>query len=212
MVEIDLVHSPELAGDVLETAPEPVSAEAPSRGAIAHHVLDTIARMMVSGAPYSLIAAATGLTVERVRNAAAVNQGLKERVEVVRAEVFRNLTAHHYELMGMLPEVRAAISSGLRSQDEPTKLATAKWLHEAVVPKPIQRTETDHFHTGNVQQQHDVSGVLVEVGKSLAALAQAQVGKASYLERVKSGPDALPRVAAPVAPEGNGSQPPDEQV
>lgn len=152
---------------------------------------DAIARMIVMGAPVSTIAATTGRTSSTIY--AAMQSGpLAEKIEQVRGEVIRQTATHYFELLSMLPSARVAIQGGLASQDERCRLETAKWLHTTVVPTPTARQEVDLRVSGGLN--HDVTGVLEQIGTALATIRQANVGR-DPLARVRTGPEALPRVA-----------------
>lgn len=166
------------------------------------HTLDAIARMIVTGAPTSLISASVGLPEAEIRRALESNSELRERVLVVRGQVFKAQVMHHYEMMALLPEVRNVFAASLRSQDERLKLDSAKFLHDSIMPKPVQRQETEHTHNlnGGGVVPPEVTAAFSKIGDALGKIAEAQAGRPSFEDRVKQGPEALPRVA-PQAPE-----------
>lgn len=154
---------------------------------------DAIARMVVMGAPVSTIASVVGRSPSTLY--AAMQSGpLAEKIESVRGEVIRQTATHYFELLAMLPFARVAIQGGLASQDERCRLETAKWLHTTVVPAPSTRSEVDLRVSGALN--HDVTGILEQIGLRLGEIRAANAGR-DPLARVRTGPEALPRVALP---------------
>ena len=182
----------------------PVAAGPPlprTRQPMSDATRDAIARMIVMGAPVSTVAAVTGRRADTIH--AALQSGpLAERVEYYSGEVIRQIATHKFELMAMLPQARVAIQGGLASQDERCRLETSKWLHEVCVPKPVARAEMDVRLSGGMT--HDVSGVLEKIGTSLTAIRELNAGR-DPLARVRTGPEALPRVALLPSPEGDAA-------
>jgi len=156
---------------------------------------NSIARMYVSGAPLSMIASTFGRSVSGIK--LAIETHLAPTIEEVRGQVMREVAMHQFEMLAMLPLCRSVVQGGLSSADERTRLDTARWVIEATVPKPVSRSESDIRLTGNVN--HDVSGVLEQIGTSLAAIRSANNGR-DPLARVKTGADALPRLMIPPSP------------
>lgn len=179
-----------------------------ARGPMSEHTIDAIARMVVNGSATTLIASAVGRTPAAIHRALQHNAQLHKRIEEIRAELHRSMTIHHYEMQALLPEGRAAIAAGLRCEDLRVKVDTGKWLHEAYVPRPIQRTESDLTVRLGGQTEYDVSSFLEKVATSLETLAEVQAGRPHWRTRVKTGPEALPRAVGPAqgneAMGGNG--------
>lgn len=181
---------PEAATGSLPGAGPPRSPA--QRGRIPTEQGRAIAQMYVAGAPLTMIAAVFGRTPHGIQ--AALDGHLAPVVEEVRGRVMREVACHQFEMMAMLPLARSVVQGGLASADERTRLDTARWLIDAQVPKPITRTEQDLRISGHVN--HDVSGVLEQIGSHLAALRSANTGR-DLLARVKTGAEALPRLLIP---------------
>lgn len=151
---------------------------------------NAIVRMHLNMVPIKTIAATFNRSPEAIRQMLA--GPLAERLEEAQGTIARALATHQFELLEMLPEAARAFRQSLTGLDEKLRFEAAKWLHDAVVPKPTTRTELDIHHSGAVQ--HDVSGVLESVSKAVAELAATQTNLSSTaLARVRSGEDALPR-------------------
>ena len=164
-----------------------------ARGPMSEATLDAVARMVADGATTVMIAAATGRSEGGIRDALANNPTLQLKVEEARGLLLRGSIIHNFELRAALPEVRAALLSGLRSADENARLNTAKWIHEQLMPKPGGRHEVDVNLRAQVQTDQEITTTLVDVSKSLALIAAAREGQPTMLSRVKSGREALPR-------------------
>jgi hypothetical protein len=154
--------------------------------------MDALARMHVAGATATMMSAATG------RSPGSIRQFLDgpgaDRVERIRGLVLRETATHYFEMMALLPQVRHVLQGGLTSPglEEKVRIELAKWFHETLVPRPAQRSEVSMHLTGSIE--HDVSGVLAEIGRDLALLRAEQAGH-DPLARVRIGDEALPRMA-----------------
>ena len=178
-----------------ERAPSPNPAP---RGPMSEATMDAVARMHVAGATSRMIGGAVGRSPESIRS--ALEGSLAGKVEEVRGLVIRETATHYFEMMAMLPQVRAVLQGGLVSPglEERVRISLAQWFHETLVPRPAQRQEHDVHLSGGVD--HNVTGLLAQIGTDLAALREENLG-VNPLARVRTGPEALLR---PVLTSGNG--------
>jgi len=148
--------------------------------------------MYVSGVPLTTIAAVVGRAPSALYN--AIHGDLAGKVEEMRGLVLRETASHYFEMLSMLPQARVAIQGGIISADEQTRLTTARWLIETVVPKPPARQE--HHHSGSLAV--DLSGILTDINSKMATLVEANPGgREAALARVRTGPAALHHPTTP---------------
>lgn len=172
----------------LGASPPPLTAYqlAPPVGSLSATQADAVARMVVQGRPLQLIAMAVGRSPESLRRMIAGS--LRPKIDEVRAQVMREVSAHWFEMLAMLPQARQNMQSALLSPDESTRVAMSKWIHERIVPPPAAQQEVEHtIHFGE-----EVAGLLAAMNDRLAEIQAANKGR-DPLARVRSGPDALPR-------------------
>lgn len=182
-------------------AREPVSPnlERP-HGPLSASQADAVARMVVQGRPLSLIAMAVGRSPEAIRR--MIGGSLRPKIDEVRALVIRETSAHWFEMLAMLPQARANMQSALLSADEQTRVSMSKWLHERIVPAPVQQQEIEHtVHLGE-----DVAQLLGAMNERLAEIQTANAGR-DPLARVRTGPDALRRTVT-IVPSDEGDPAP----
>ena len=187
---------PSLTPSSYAAPPEP----AKPRGPMSDASKDAAARMYVSGVPLTTIAAVVGRSPSALYH--ALQNDLAGKVEEVRGLVLRETATHYFEMLSMLPQARVAIQGGIVSPNEDTRIETARWLIETVVPKPPQRQEL-HLSGGVAL---DVSTLLTDINTKMATLVEANPGgRAAALARVRTGPDALPRPTLPSTGDGDAA-------
>ena len=162
------------------------------RPAMSPDNIETVARMMVTGAPVPAIAAAIGWSKHALRAALDGHKGLQRRCDSLKGDLLRANADHHVEMMEMLPNTRRAIRDGLTSKRQDLQLQTAKWVHETLISKPAQRTEANLHVSGTLK--HDLTGVLEQIGTALVKIQKSQ-GKG--LDRVLPGSRAIIRPQLP---------------
>lgn len=123
--------------------------------------------------------------------ARALNKKIAQRrIAFLRGQVLLREIEHGFALPEMLPQARAALIDVMQTGDLKERSVAARWLHGALVAKPVQQTRTQIEVSGKLQ--HDLSPVLEQIGKHLAAIRSANVGR-DPLARVRSGSEALVR-------------------
>lgn len=189
------------AGDSSAPSQLPSAADLASpRGPLSAAQADAVARMVVQGRPLNLIAMAVGRSPQSLR--AMIAGSLRPKIDEVRALVIREVSAHWFEMLAMLPMARQNMNSALLSQDERTRVDMSKWVHERIVPPPSQQQEVEHtVHFGE-----EVQSLLSAMNDRLADIQRANVGR-DPLARVRTGPEALPR---PVVIEASVSNESDD--
>lgn len=199
-----LLPVPESILDInADEEPESFLAQGPARR-MSSETQDAIARMLVSGAPISTIAHATGRTPASLRSSLSTS-AMQERIEAARAVILRQTAIHYFEMMEFLPDARAAIASGLAGGDLRMKVDIAKWLHENLTPSLVKRAEVDIHHSGQMNGGGvDLGPVMGALSDSIKELAAARRTGGSGLDRVKTGPDAAQRIAPSF--EGDGER------
>lgn len=161
-----------------------------ARGPMSEATQEAIARMYAAGATLAMISEQTRRTQQSIKR--AIEGPLAERVASIRGIEERDMRIHFMSLRELLPRLRAVIKDGLESRHEKTRIDTAKWLHEILMPKQSQRVD----HDVTIFSSPEVIAAVHEISQSAKALGEARSMRPL---RVRTGLEALPGFAADLA-------------
>ena len=113
------------------------------------------------------------------------------RVAYLRGRHVLQEIEHDAKLRDMLPDARTAIYDAIANGSIPQKQRSAHWLHESLVPKPVQRTESRVEVDARVR--HDLAPVFGQIKDLLKTVREANESRKGWQDRVKLGGEALKR-------------------
>ena len=103
------------------------------------------------------------------------------------------------QLLQLGPEALANIADVLRAPGHPKQLEISKFVTDKILPaRTAIEAELTVEPKLDPELEAELHEVMRDMAQSLAAIHKAQAGHPSFLSRVRSGPDALPR--AGIAP------------